>query len=143
MAHARPWLKLHEELGVKTTEPIDWSLGTYIEDNARKIPGAPALNYFTKTFDYAEYNKEVNKLANALTAMGVGKGDVVGCHMPNIPQYPIALAAISKIGAIGSGVSPLLAPPELTHQIRDAGIKVLITLSDLAPSRDGCDLRRR
>jgi len=137
MAHQRPWVKLHEELGIKPADPIDWPLGTYLEDNARKIPDAPALHYFAKTFNYADYNKEANKLANALSAMGVGKGDVVGCYLPNIPQYPIALAAISKIGAIGSGVSPLLAPPELTHQIRDAGIKVLITLSDLAPAVTG------
>jgi len=54
--------------------------------------------------------------------------------MPNIPQYYLGLAAVSKLGAIGSGVSPLLAPPELAHQISDAKIKVLMSFDALAPA---------
>jgi len=79
-------------------------------------------------------NAEANRLANALRALGIGPGDVVGFHMPNIPQYYFGLIAVSKLGAVGSGVSPLLAPPELAHQISDAKIKVLMSFEALGPA---------
>ena len=92
-----------------------------------------ALHYFSRSWTYAQVNAEANKIASALRDLGVGRGDVVGFHMPNIPQYYIALMAISKLGAIGSGVSPLLAPPELAHQIADANIKALMSFEALGP----------
>ena len=38
------------------------------------------------------------RLARGLADLGIGKGDVIGLHMPNIPQYMVALAAISRLG---------------------------------------------
>jgi len=59
-----------------------------------------------------ELNKQANKLANVLVDFGVTKDDVVGFHMPNIPQYILGFLAVAKIGCAGSGVSPMLAPAE-------------------------------
>jgi long-chain acyl-CoA synthetase len=73
----------------------------------------------------------VNRLANALVELGVGRDNVIGLHLPNIPQYVIALGALAKIGCAGSGFSPLLTPGELAYQVRDANISVLISLYDL------------
>lgn len=127
------WQKTYDQLGIHVPEFEDRSLASYIQSHAEHFPNAPALQYFTKTITYQDYNDTANKIANALTDMGVKKGDVVGLHMPNIPQYPLTLVALSKIGAIGSGISPLLAPPELAHQLKDAGVKVLLSLADLNP----------
>jgi long-chain acyl-CoA synthetase len=126
-----PWLAHYESLGINTPEYEDRPFGSFIEEHARIQPEAVAMWFITRGISYSEYNKQANRLANALIELGVNKGDVVGIHLPNIPQYSITLAAISKIGAIGSGISPLLAPPEIAYQIQDAGIKVIITLSDL------------
>ncbi|MEL0028868.1 MAG: long-chain fatty acid--CoA ligase, partial [Perlucidibaca sp.] len=63
--------------------------------------------------------------------LGLGPGDVLGIHLPNTPQYLIALLAASKLGAVISGVSPLLTPGEIVHQINDADIRVLLTLDQL------------
>jgi len=41
-------------------------------------------------------------------SLGVNKEDVVGMHLVTIPQYVIALVAVSKLGCAGSGVSPLM-----------------------------------
>jgi len=139
MPHKRPWLTLQTELGIKAPAFQNMPLGAYIETHSAQSPNAPAIHYFNRTFSYEDYNIEANKLANALQKIGVVRGDVVGLHMPNIPQYMIALVAISKIGAIGSGISPLLAPPELRHQITDANIKVLMSLSDLSPAVSGME----
>jgi acetyl-CoA synthetase len=54
----------------------------------------------TKTLTYAELYKEVNKTANALLSLGLGKGDAIGIFMPMTPEIVIALLAIAKIGAI-------------------------------------------
>lgn len=127
-----PWLAHYGSLGIITPEFEDRPFGSFIEEHALNQPEAIAMWYIARGISYAEYNKQANRLANALIKLGVKKGDVVGIHLPNIPQYPIMLAAISKIGAIGSGVSPLLAPPEVAYQIQDAGIKVIITLNELS-----------
>ncbi|MFT7374374.1 MAG: long-chain acyl-CoA synthetase, partial [Oleiphilaceae bacterium] len=127
-----PWLAHYESLGIITPEFEDKPFGSFIEEHARTQPDSIAMWYVARGISYSEYNEQANRLANALVKLGVNKGDVIGIHLPNIPQYPITLAAISKIGAIGSGISPLLAPPEVAYQIQDAGIKVIITLSELS-----------
>ena len=128
-----PWLKAYETLGVEVIPPANLTLADYMETHVQQRPDALALHYFSRSWTYAQVNAEANKIASALRDLGVGRGDVVGFHMPNIPQYYIALMAISKLGAIGSGVSPLLAPPELAHQIADANIKALMSFEALGP----------
>ncbi len=54
----------------------------------------------TKTLTYEELYKEVNKAANALRSLGLGKGDAIGIFMPMTPEIVIALLAIAKIGGI-------------------------------------------
>ena len=128
------WQPIYDRLGITVPEFDDRTLGEVVADHARERPGAPALQFGPRTFTYAEYDDLASQLARGLSGLGVGVGDVVGLHMPNIPQYPLALVAISRMGAVGSGVSPLLAPPELAHQCEDAGVRVLLTLADLLPA---------
>ena len=127
-----PWQIVYDELGV--TEPVyeDTPLGVYVERHANSSPDLPAIQYLSKTISYSELDSEANKLANALSRLGVQSGGVVGFHMPNIPQYVIGLVAVSKLGCAGSGVSPLMTGSELSYQIEDAGISVLISLDALA-----------
>ena len=134
MTQSRPWHATHETLGAVMPEFDDRPLGQVVADHARANPDAPALRYFNRDVSYAELDRMANRLANALAALGVGRGSTLGFHMPNIPQYVIGVVAASKLGARGSGVSPLLAPPELVHQIGDAGIDVLISMADFAPA---------
>ncbi|MBE0672463.1 MAG: AMP-binding protein [Anaerolineales bacterium] len=53
-----------------------------------------------KSLTYEELYKEVNKTANALRSLGLGKGDAIGIFMPMVPEIVIALLAIAKIGGI-------------------------------------------
>lgn len=129
-----PWLKTYEKLGIKDIEPANLTLADYVKIHVTDRPDVPAVHYFSKSWTYSELDSEANKLANALKNLGIGPGDVVGFHMPNIPQYLFGLIAVSKLGAVGSGVSPLLAPPELTHQISDAKIKILMSFDALGPT---------
>lgn len=54
----------------------------------------------TRTLTYLELNQQVNKTANALRSLGLGKGDAIGLFMPMTPEIVIALLAIAKIGGI-------------------------------------------
>jgi acetyl-CoA synthetase len=54
----------------------------------------------TKSLTYEELFKEVNRCANALRSLGLGKGDAIGLFMPMTPEIVIALLAIAKIGGI-------------------------------------------
>lgn len=130
-----PWLTIHKELGVEPPVIDDTPLGVFIERYAQTIPDHGALRYLERDISYRELNELSNRLANAFATMGVGVGDVVGLHLPNIPQYVIAVLALFKLGATISSVSPLLAPSEVAAQIEDAQIKVLVSLDDLVRSR--------
>lgn len=129
-----PWLTIHEQLGVEPPDFDDRPVGSYVELHAETIPNNVALRYFDREFNYRELNELSNRLANGLAALGVGLGDMVGLYLPNTPQYAIALVALSKLGAVGTGVSPLLAPSEVAHQLENAGVQVLISLDSLANS---------
>ena len=129
-----PWLTIHKELGVEPPAFDDRPLGTFVEEYAESVPGHSALRYFDQDICYRELNELSNRLANALAKLDVGLGDVVGLQLPNVPQYGIALVALSKLGAVACGVSPPLAPAEVANQLEDAGIKVLISLDSLAKS---------
>ena len=139
MTDPRPWHAVHDALGARFPDYDDRPLGQVVADHAAARPDAKALRFFTRDITYGELDAMANRLANALAGLGVGRGSTVGFHMPNIPQYVIGVIAVSKLGARGSGVSPLLAPPELVHQIADAGIDVLISMADFAPALTAMD----
>lgn len=129
---SRPWLKIYEELGIEDPPFDDRSLAAHIAEHAALRGDHVAIRFYDLGITYQEYDQFASRLANALTALGVQKGDVVGIHLPNLPQYAIALVAISRLGAIGSGISPLLTPPEVAYQLENASIKVVLTLDTFA-----------
>lgn len=131
------WLKIYDEINLVNPELDDRPFAEQLAFHAKERPEALALLFMHKAFTYAEYDCEVSKFANALKELGLGKGDVIGLLMPNIPQYAIAVGALSRIGAIGTGLSPLMSPPELAYQISDSKAKIVLALSDLAPLLKG------
>ena len=133
------WLPIYEELGIELPIFDGRTMASYLEQHAVENSGAVALTFFSRSFTYAEYNAQANKLANALSGLGVAKGDVVGLHMPNIPQYVFALSAICKLGAIGTGISPIMAPVEVANQIKDANVKVILSVADVVPVLDAIE----
>ena len=129
-----PWQPIYDALNVVVPAIEDRPLASYVEEFSATMADTTAIQYFDRSISYAELNAEANQLANALASLGVEKNDVVGLHLVNIPQYVVALLAVSKIGCAGSGVSPLMSPSELAYQIEDANISVLISLDDLVDS---------
>ena len=81
----------------------------------------------TRTLTYADLGREVNRCANALTALGVRTGDRVGIYMPMIPELPIAMLACAKIGAPHVVVFGGFSSDALEGRMVDAEAVVLIT----------------
>lgn len=106
----------------------EMSLADYVAHHARLMPSSSALIYLGTDMSYSELNKQADRLACVMKLYGVGRGSIVGIHLPNTPQYLLALVAASKLGAVVSGVSPLLTAPEVAYQVQDAGISLLLTL---------------
>ncbi|WP_214108723.1 acetate--CoA ligase [Acrocarpospora catenulata] len=80
-----------------------------------------------RVITYADLQKEVAKAANALTELGVRKGDRVAIYMPMIPELPISLLACARIGAIHSVVFGGFSATALRSRIDDADAKLVIT----------------
>jgi acetyl-CoA synthetase len=81
----------------------------------------------TGTLSYAELFALVGQAANALRALGLGKGDAVGIFMPMVPEIAVALLAIAKIGGI---ILPLFSGygvDAVASRLADAGAKALFT----------------
>jgi acetyl-CoA synthetase len=80
-----------------------------------------------RTITYADLLASVQRFANALKGLGVGKGDRVAIYMPMIPELPVAMLACARIGAPHSVVFGGFSADSLADRINDAECKVLVT----------------
>jgi acetyl-CoA synthetase len=80
-----------------------------------------------RTLTYWDLYVEVQKFANVLKKLGVGRGDRVAIYMPLIPEVAIAMLACTRIGAIHSVVFGGFSPESLRDRINDSQCKLLIT----------------
>ena len=71
-------------------------------------------------------------MAAYLQGLGLARGDRVAIMMPNVPQYPVAVAAILRAGYVVVNVNPLYTPRELEHQLKDSGAKAIFIVENFA-----------
>ena len=81
-----------------------------------------------RAITYAELHRDVQRLANALKELGVGKGDVVGIYLPMIPEVVVAMLACARIGAPHNVVFGGFAPEAVKERMEVSHAKVLITV---------------
>lgn len=98
-----------------------------------------------RTITHGQLADWTRRAAAALARRGLRKGDVLAVYLPNLPEYAVALYAVTSLGGIVSPVSPLYTPAELVRQLGDAGARYLVTLPQLLESARGaleeCALR--
>ncbi len=130
----KPWLKSYKLGPYK----LDHSLAPYPEeplfnalDNAAKqYPGKTAILFLKRTITYKDLKIYADKLANALTGLGVKKGDKVCIFLPNCPEAIIADWGILKTGAAVIPTSTLRTDNGLVHEAGSGKAKVLICRED-------------
>ena len=126
----RPWMKMYDK-GVPTTiEYPAIPVFEMLEESARKYPDSPCTNFKGATISYKEMSAITNSLAAALVDLGVKKGDRVGIFMPNTPQFVMGYFAILKAGGVVVATNPLYSAREMEHQVNDAGIEVMLVMSN-------------
>jgi propionyl-CoA synthetase len=87
-------------------------------------------------FTYAQVLAETAKIAGALAALGVGRGDRVVIYMPMVPEAAFSMLACARLGAVHSVVFGGFAAAELSTRIADARPRVIVSAScGLEPGR--------
>jgi len=81
----------------------------------------------TQTLTYKDIHERVQKAANGLLSLGIGKGDRVAIYLPQIPEAVVAMLACARIGAIHSVVFGGFSAESLRQRIDDAEAKLVIT----------------
>jgi long-chain acyl-CoA synthetase len=130
---ARPWLKHYDYwIPPRLTYPAR-PLYEILSTTAAAMPEAPATAFLGATLSFAEIRKRTERLAAALLRLGIVKGDRVGIMLPNCPQYIIATFATLRLGAVVVNINPIYTPREVISVATSSGIRILITLDQLAP----------
>ncbi len=130
-------------LAGKTYEEVYWSFRwetparfniaeAICERHAALKPDAPALLYeqadgALRSWSFGEVSEHANRCANVLAHLGVGRGVIVGIHLPQCPESLIVHIAIQKLGAIALPLFTLFGPEAVGYRLADSGARVLIT----------------
>ncbi|MGW6024129.1 acyl-CoA synthetase [Streptomyces sp. NPDC055099] len=101
-------------------------LGSWPARRARKTPHRTALTHQGRTISYAVLHSRVLRLAHALRAHGVRRGDRVAYLGPNHPAYLETFFAAGALGAVFVPLNTRLAAPEIAYQLADAGARTLV-----------------
>src|SRR3954467_3370959 len=134
MTDHRPWLASYPSDVPHTLEPYPDASGFWmLERSASVWPDNTAIAFLGKHLSYRELLREAERFSAVLASLGIGKGDRVGLLLPNCPQYVIAYYATVRLGAVIVGNNPLYTRRELSHQLADAGITVMVVLDQLYP----------
>jgi long-chain acyl-CoA synthetase len=114
------------------------SLVALMEEAFKKYAGRAAYSFMGKDISYAQTDALSQAFAVYLQSLGLAKGDRVAIMMPNVPQYPVAVAAILRAGLVLVNVNPLYTPRELEHQLKDSGAKAIVILENFATTLEKC-----
>lgn len=130
----KPWHR-HYDYNVPTTiryprvpaqDILQISAGTH--------PDKAALNFYGTEMTFWELRQQALRMANALGALGVQKGERVGLHLPNCPQYVIAYLATLSLGAIAVNLNAMYTADELKPMIENTGMTTLFTFDLVLPA---------
>ncbi len=118
--------------------PADIDAGQYtslvqlIDEAFAKYRSRKAYVCFGRAISFGQVDDLSKSLAAWLQARGLQKGDRVAVMMPNVLQYPVAIAAVLRAGMTVVNVNPLYTPRELEHQLKDSGAKAIFILENFA-----------
>jgi len=127
------WLKQYPaEVPREINTSLYPSLVDLLDTAFKKHAGQPAYLMMGKRISFAEVDAASRALAAYLQGLGLEKGDRVAIMMPNLFQYPVAVAAVLRAGYVVVNVNPLYTPRELEHQLKDSGAKAIVIIENFA-----------
>ncbi|RZJ13136.1 MAG: long-chain-fatty-acid--CoA ligase [Rubrivivax sp.] len=127
------WLKQYPaEVPREVSVSLYPSLVDLLDTSFKKNASKDAYLMMGKTLSFAQVDEAARSLAAYLQSLGLEKGDRVAIMMPNLFQYPVAVAAVLRAGYVVVNVNPLYTPRELEHQLKDSGAKVIVIIENFA-----------
>ncbi|MGK5027823.1 long-chain-fatty-acid--CoA ligase [Janthinobacterium sp. RB2R34] len=127
------WLKSYPPGVPADIDPDQYrSLVHLLEEAFTKYADRNAYVCMDKFLTYAELDTYSRQLGAFLQSRGLKKGARVALMMPNVLQYPVAIAAVLRAGYAVVNVNPLYTPRELEHQLNDSGSEAIIVLENFA-----------
>ena len=138
----RPWLAAYPA-GV----PHDIDVAVYpslvalLEEAFTRYAQRVAYTFMGRDLTYHEVDHDSRALAAYFQSLKLARGDRVAIMMPNVPQYPVAVAAALRAGLIVVNVNPLYTASELEHQLKDSGAVAIVILENFAATLAQCVAR--
>ena len=135
----RPWLAAYPQgvpADVDTTQYT--SLVALMDEAFRQYSARDAYSFMGKDVTFGETDALSRAMAAYLQGLGLSKGDRVAIMMPNMPQYPVTVAAVLRAGLVVVNVNPLYTPRELEHQLKDSGAKAIVIVENFASTLQQC-----
>jgi long-chain acyl-CoA synthetase len=135
----RPWLAAYPQGVPADIDPTQYaSLVALMDEAFRQYADRVAYSFMGKDISFAQTDALSRAFAAYLQGQGLVKGDRVAIMMPNVPQYPVVVAAVLRAGFVVVNVNPLYTPRELEHQLKDSGSKAIVIIENFATTLQSC-----
>src|SRR5688572_8967414 len=97
------------------------NIAQHVERAAGFFPDHPAILFEDTAISYRELNGRASRLASALKAHGVGRGDRVALYLPNIPNFAVCYLAVLKAGGVSVSINSIFKSGEVKYILDDSG----------------------
>ncbi len=103
------------------------NIGSLLPRHARYRPDHTAVVFNEQRLTFSQFNRRVNRLANALLDLGISKGDKIATVLPNCLELLDVYWAVAKIGAVVVPLSTLTRGKGLVNLLKDSDVTTLVT----------------
>ncbi|MBQ2662111.1 MAG: acyl--CoA ligase [Clostridia bacterium] len=124
----KPWLKYVPKTSIGAEVP-ERTLYEHLKETCKGYMGKTALHYYGTNITFSQLLENIEKTADAFTAMGVKKGDIVSLCTVCFPETVYAFYALNKLGAISDFMDPRTHPDGIEQMIREAESDILIVVN--------------
>ncbi len=129
----RIWLKSYPPGVPHEVQPDEYrSLTHLLEESFQKNAASPFAVCMESWMSYGELDHLSAALGSWLHSKGLEPDARVAIMLPNIPQFPVTMAAVLRAGYTCVNVNPLYTARELQHQLKDSGATVIFVLENFA-----------
>jgi len=129
----RFWLKSYPDGVPADIDPGAYpSLNALIDESLSRHRSRPAYICMDRTMRFGELDERSRAFAAWLQSQGYGRGQRIAVMLPNLLQFPVAVAGVLRAGCTAVCVNPLYTPRELEHQLKDSGAEAIVILENFA-----------
>jgi fatty-acyl-CoA synthase len=117
--------------------PRDQRTADVLRRQVQERPHQPALISQVRSWTFAELNADINRLAQGLLSLGIGKGDRVACLTRHGAESALLLMAATRLGAVCAPLNWRLAGPEIEYVLANSEARLLLTDAEFLPALEG------